>query len=108
MEPAQLLALYARAWAITQVMLEAARGEDWDTLVTVSYTRDPLFVALMQAPPVTTENLSFAAETATLIRNILAADQQIQSLSRAWMDEISGVLTSVQVERKLLKVYEAI
>ena len=108
MESAPLLALYARAWAITQAMLEAAQGEDWDTLVTLSYTRDPVFIALGQAAPVARENLSLAAETATLIRNILAADEQIQSLSRAWMDEISGVLTSVQVERKLLKAYEAV
>lgn len=105
MAPAQILSTYATAWAITQRMLEAARSESWDTLIDLNPSRDALFAELMQAPPTDSQP---AAETAMLIRNILAADAQIQSLSRAWMDEINGVLTSVQVERKLLKAYESV
>jgi flagellar protein FliT len=108
MDQAQLLARYTEAWEMTRQMLEAARSEDWDGLLNLDQTRDQLFAGLMQAPPVAPENLQLADETATLIRNILAADQQIQSLSQAWMEEINGVLTSVNVEKKLLKAYDPV
>lgn len=108
MDQAQLLACYTEAWDITRKMLEAARSENWDELLNLDQTRDQLFAGLMQAPPVTPENLQLADETASLIRSILSADQQIQSLSQAWMEEINGVLTSVTVEKKLLKAYDPI
>ena len=108
MDQAQLLASYTDAWEITQRMLEAARDEDWDGLLDLSQGREQLFSQLMQALPVAPENLQLANETVALIRSILAADQQTQSLSRDWMEEINGVLTSVNVEKKLLKAYDPV
>ena len=108
MDQMQLLARYTDAWEMTRQMLEAARSESWDELLNLDQTRDQLFAGLMQVSPVAPENLQLADETATLIRNILAADQQIQSLSQAWMEEINGVLTSVTVEKKLLKAYDPV
>lgn len=108
MDPAQLLSRYADAWEMTRQMLEAARSEDWDTLLMLSDGRDQIFSPLMQAPPAAPANLQLANEIATLIQRILAADQQIQDLSRAWMKEISGLLASVHVEKKLLKAYEPV
>ena len=108
MNQAQLLASYTDAWENTRRMREAARGEDWDGLLVLSQGREQLFSQLMQAPPVAPENLQLADETAALIRSILAADQQIQSLSQDWMVEINGVLTSVSVEKKLLKAYDPV
>ncbi len=42
---------------------------------------------------------------ARLIQEILDTDQRIETLTRAWMNELMGVLTSVQVERKLANAY---
>jgi hypothetical protein len=106
MDQAQILSTYAAAWAITQRMLAAARDEEWDALIEISQDRENLLAQLMQAQPAPPTDPRQAAEMASLIRSILAADQQIQTLSRAWMGEISSVLNSVQVERKLLKAYE--
>ena len=89
-------------------MLDAARGEDWDALLELSQERDALFAQLMQAHPAAPTEPQQAAEMAARIRAILAADQQIQGLTRTWMDEINGVLSSVNVERKLLKAYESV
>lgn len=108
MDQVQLLARYTDAWEITRQMLEAARSENWDELLNLDQARDQLFAGLMQAPPVAPDNLQLADETAALIRSILSADQQIQSLSQAWMQEINGVLTSVNVEKKLLKAYDPV
>ena len=108
MDQVRLLAVYQAAGEMTQRMLEAARAEDWETLLAVSQDRDQLFAQLKQAPPTQPENLQLADETAAQIRGILAADQQIKSLSQDWMTEINGVLTSVNVERKLLKAYDPV
>ncbi len=108
MDQMQLLARYTDAWEMTRQMLEAARSERWDELLNLDQTRDQLFAGLMQAPPVAPENLQLADETASLIRSILSVDQQIQSLSQDWMEEINGVLTSVNVEKKLLKAYDPV
>lgn len=108
MDQAQQLAHYTEAWEITRRMLEAARSEDWDELLNLDQVRDQLLAGLMQAPPVVPENIQLADKTAALIRSILAADQQIQSLSQAWMEEINGVLASVNVEKKLLKAYDPV
>jgi flagellar protein FliT len=111
MDQAQILAAYSAAWNATQRMLQAARAEQWDALIELEQGRDGLLAQLMQAQAPTQTKASVdpqqAAETARLIRNILAADQQIQGLTRAWMDEINGVLGSVQAEKKLLKAYDA-
>lgn len=106
MDQAQILAVYGAAWSATQRMLEAARAEQWDTLIELEQSRDGLLAQVMQAPVIPADPQQ-AAETARLIRSILAADQQIQGLTRAWMDEINGVLGSVQAEKKLLKAYDA-
>jgi len=108
MDQVQLLARYTDAWETTQQMLEAARSENWDELLNLDQARDQLFAGLMQASPVAPENLQLADETAVLIRSILSADQQILSLSQDWMEEINGVLTSVTVEKKLLKAYDPV
>lgn len=105
MDQAQILATYSAAWSTTQQMLEAAQTEQWDHMIELEQGRDALMAPLMQAPvPIEPQN---SAEISVLIRNILVVDQKIQGLTRVWMDEISGVLNSVQVEKKLLKAYEA-
>ena len=107
MDQAAIVSTYSAAWALTQRMLEAARAEQWDALLELEQGRDVLLAQVMQAQAPAPSDPKQAAETAVLIRNILAADQQIQGLTRAWMEEISGVLSSVQAEKKLLKAYDA-
>jgi len=107
MDPATVLSTYASAWTLTQRMLEAAQGEDWDVLIELGRERDVLFDQLVQAQPAPPADPQQASELALLIRRLLETEQQIQGLSRAWMDEINGVLSSVQAEKKLLKAYDA-
>jgi len=105
MDDAQQLATYTAAWQTTQRMLEVARAEEWDQLVELGQSRDALLATVMQAPNKVLD-LSLAGQLEQLMRQILSTDQQIQRLSQAWMDEIQGVLSSVQVEQKLLKAYD--
>lgn len=106
MDSAQMLAVYTTAWDFTQRMLDAARTEAWDQLIEIGQQRDAQLSMVMQAAmPAITEN-AVASQMDKLLRNILAADQQIQRLTRNWMDEIQGVMSSVQVEQKLLKAYD--
>ena len=109
MDQAQILGVYSAAWSATQRMLEAARASEWDALIVLEQGRDALLAQVMQTPAQAPApgDPHQAAETTRLIRGILAADQQIQGLTRAWMDEINGVLSSVQAEKKLLKAYDA-
>lgn len=107
MDQAQILEVYSAAWSATQRMLEAARASEWDALIELEEGRDALLAQVIQTPAQVPCDPHQAAETTRLIRSILAADQQIQGLTRAWMDEINGVLSSVQAEKKLLKAYDA-
>ena len=106
MGEAQILDVYKSAWETTQRLLDAARAEAWDELVSMSHGRDSQLALVMDLPATAVSNPMLANELRQLIRNILAADQQIQQLTQAWMNEIQGVLSSVKVEQKLLKAYD--
>ncbi len=106
MDQTQILAIYRAAWTLTQQMLEVAQAEEWDQLTVLEQSRAEVMDQLQQESLAAVDPQQ-GAEFAALIRNILATDRQIQALTQVWMGEINGVLNSVQVEKKLLKAYDA-
>ena len=95
-----------RALAESQAMLAAAQDGRWDDLIEMETARRNL-IAEASGVEVTVLDDALVARKKDLIRDILAADAQIKALTQAWMGELQDVLTSVQVERKLIRAYES-
>lgn len=94
------------ALAKSQVMLAAAQEGCWDDLVELETARRGLLTEASQVAAAVLDDTQIARKQG-LIRDILAADAQIKALTQAWMNELQSVLTSVQVERKLIRAYES-
>ena len=85
-------------------MLAAASENRWDDLVALGTRRQALIQAATQVPP-QIFNSRLEQHKARLKQEIAETDLRIQTLTRAWMNELEGVLTSVHVERKLANAY---
>ena len=95
-----------RALAESQVMLVAAQDGCWDDLIELEIARRDLIAEASRVETTVLDD-ALVARKKDLIRDILAADAQIKALTQAWMGELQSVLTSVQVERKLIRAYES-
>ncbi len=94
-----------RALIESQLMLTAAREGRWDDLLALEAARRDLVQETSQGD--TLPDVAQVARKKELICTILATDAQIKELTQAWMGELQSVLTSVQVERKLIRAYES-
>jgi len=96
-----------RALTESQAMLAAAQEGRWDDLIEMETARRDLIAAASRVEATVLPENALVARKKELIRDILAADAQIKALTQAWMGELQSVLTSVQVERKLIRAYES-
>ena len=100
-----VIAKYEAAWQLTHRMLETARNNDWDSLIVLEKERGILIVQLMEADKNEMPEQILRQTKADLISKILSADDEIASLTKAWMGEISEVLSSVNAGKKLEQAY---
>lgn len=104
MDAAGALARYRAVLETTRQMLDAARAGDWEALVNLEVGRK----AAIEAITAQSQGLDYgklAAQKEACIRSILAADEEITRLTRAWMDEITDILASLQTQRRLAQAY---
>ena len=105
MPEADLISRLERILFESQAMLAAASDGRWDDLIEQEAARrDSIVEATHTLAPLSDQGLIERKQA--LIRQILVADEQIKTLTQAWMGELQGVLTSVQAERKLARAYE--
>jgi flagellar protein FliT len=95
-----------RALNDSQLMLTAAREGRWDDLIELETARQKVMQNTKEVDT-SVPDVAQVARKKELIGNILANDAQIRALTQAWMGELESVLTSVQVERKLIRAYES-
>jgi flagellar protein FliT len=105
MNSGDVLAHYQRILHASEQMLAAATESRWDDLVALETARRSLVDQMAVAPP----RLGAASneQKKAIIERILQIDEQVRALTQTWMSELQGILTSVQAQRKLNKVYEA-
>lgn len=101
----EVLATYQQAWTLTQRMLELARKAEWDALVATEGERNLLVEKLRLGDKVEEKSPAFLDSKASLIRNILAADEEIRNLSGDWIVELRGILDNLGVKKKIQKAY---
>ena len=87
-------------------MVAAAQENRWEDLIELEITRRAHILAVTAESATPFADAAMQANKERLIRAILDADAQVKSLTSAWMSEISGILTSVQAERKLARAYQ--
>lgn len=106
MNSAELLKHYDEIWRLTQKMLEAANQGEWDQLIELERTRAILTDVLMKQENEGLWESEEQSKKGELIRNILAADEEIKALTKSWMGELQEMLGSIGTEKKLSKAYE--
>lgn len=87
-------------------MLCAAQNGEWDALIEGELKRSALVERMMaqNEPPAT--GATEQQKTGEIIKNILAADGEIKTLTEAWKGELQEILGSIGTEKKLNKAYE--
>ena len=105
MNESEVIAKYEAAWQLTHRMVEAARNNDWDGLIEFEKERSVLIGQLMESDKNEISEFLLRQNKADVIRKILSADEEIATLTKAWMGEISEVLNSVNAGKKLEQAY---
>jgi flagellar protein FliT len=106
MQALDIIPRLERALAESLAMLTAAQDGRWDDLLEMETARRNWVVEASRGEASVGSDV-LVPRKKELIRDILAADAQIRVLTQAWMGELQSVLTSVQVERKLIRAYES-
>jgi hypothetical protein len=101
-----LLELYQSAAGITLRMLEAARREDWEALISGGDSQNSVMAELAAKDVFVWESEPLIKQKSELISTILSANQEIATLTRAWTGELDGLLASITTAKKLGKAYE--
>lgn len=105
MQAAEVIQRYAHILAASGEMVTAAKEGRWDDLVEMEIARRELIVQVTAEPATLYADAAVQARKESLIRSIMAADQQVKALTTAWMAEIQCMLGSMQAERKLARAY---
>lgn len=101
-----IVAVYEALWLLTQQMLEAARNEEWDSLIGLGQQRGALVDIMKGRDDVSAMTAIEQQQTGEIIHHILAADAEIRLGTEAWMGELQEMLGSISAEKKLHKAYE--
>jgi flagellar protein FliT len=91
-DPDTLMSIYQRMTALSEIMVEAARGGDWDT-VTETEKQVAALAADMAARPTTApRDESDRQARMALLKRMLANDAIVRELAQPWMQELSQIL----------------
>ena len=87
---------------LTRHMLQVAQAEDWQTLVSLEDARKDLIAALF-APPLAAVHTPGLAE---VIREILAIDQQVITLSEAGRQQAANGMRQLHQAHRAMQAYD--
>jgi len=106
MQVTEIITRYEQILAASAEMVLSAQESRWDDLINLEIDRRELIEVVTAEAPTRFDDVALQARKETLIRSILAADEQVNALTAAWMSEMQVILTSVHAERKLARAYE--
>lgn len=98
--------MYGNLWLLTQQMLDAARNGAWDVLVEIQERRCTLLERIAAHDGLSSVATTEQHQIGEIIRRILVSDEEIKTLTEAWMGELQEILSSIGTERNLHKAYE--
>ncbi len=98
---------YARALALTEQMVDAARSAQWESLVTLERERDALVDMLRREDTEPPRSARWRERKRELIARMLGLDEEVRTLTEDWMHELRDILANVSIERKVTKTYQS-
>lgn len=101
----EIVATYEAVWDITQLMLDAARKNEWDDLPALEERRHVFVEKLMASDQGNLSDAQLNAKKSELIRNILDSDAETKELTEVWMVELRQIIDSIGSEKKLNNAY---
>ncbi len=101
----EVIDTYESVAQITKNMLDAARQGAWDDLIGLEseVTAHINHLSTYEAPIKLTPALR--SRKLTVIKQILAYDKEIRNLTEPWMEKLSSLISSSQMEQKLSVSY---
>jgi flagellar protein FliT len=102
-----ILSVYQRIAELTEQMLAAARGSDWDTLLHLEHECRALFAQLSDGEDERVRDANFQRRKANLIRGVLDDDAQIRLLVEPWLAHLSELIGHTGRQRRLSDTYRA-
>ena len=106
MQAPEVIQRYEHILAASGKMVQAAEENRWEDLVNLEIARRELILKVTAEPAAPLADAALQTRKESLIRGIMAADERVKTLTKTWMTEIEGILTSLQAERKLARAYE--
>lgn len=101
----EIVATYEAVWGATQLMLDAARKNEWDDLPALEEKRFVFVEKLMASDQGDLSDSQLNARKSELIQDILASDAETRELTETWMAELRQILDSISAEKKLNDAY---
>lgn len=101
----EIITTYESVAQITKNMLDAARQGAWDDLISLEskVATHINHLSTYETPVKLTPALR--NRKLTVIKQILADDREIRNLTEPWMEKLSGLISSTQMEQKLSVSY---
>lgn len=100
-----LIDLYVKVAEISDQMLSAARVGNWEQLSALEERCSSHIATLKQRDIADAIPISLRGQKLILIKKILANDRAIRSITEPWMSQLSLMINSVSIERKLSSFY---
>lgn len=107
MNSEEVISLYEKVAVITNQMLAAAREYDWEQLAALESQCASHVETLKRDEHVAPLTGVVREQKVRIIKKILADDREIRSITEPWMEQLSVLMRSAGVERKLSQAYGA-
>lgn len=104
----EVLSVYGAMAELTEQMLAAAAGGDWDQLVVLEQRCAAHVRTLREQEAPQPLQGAQRERKVELIRKMLNADRQIRDLTMPWMAQLSALINSTGTERRLVNAYGAV
>jgi flagellar protein FliT len=100
-----LIQNYEQLATLSAQMLDAARLEQWEQLVSLEQARSDLLTLIKPLDVEVALDAASKQRKAGLIQKILADDAEIRTHTQAWLGELQNIMNSVHHEQRLKDAY---
>lgn len=97
----EVIDTYESVAQITKNMLDAARQGSWDDLIGLESKVAAHISHLSTNEVLVKLTPALRSRKLTVIKQILADDKEIRNLTEPWMEKLSSLISSSQMEQKL-------
>jgi flagellar protein FliT len=107
MDSQEILSIYENVAVITDQMVAAARSGNWEQLIALeSRCANQVNILKSEEPHIKLTGITRDRKV-EIIKKILEDDREIRSITEPWMAQLSKMISSTSVERKLINAYGA-